>query len=1297
MLGLVRTMKHIGRKIISISLMIIFVLGMFNLSTTEAYADDAEVIRIGFYEMEGFQYYDEYGNPKGYNVDYLNLLSNYTGWEYEYVDVKNFDNGLTMLENKEIDLIAPVLLSEERLKTFDYSPFALGTGYYAIVSKADGKEYDYDDFDLLEGKTISVPEGYPMTEEFYKYMEIKGFEMNVVKYATSKEAVMAMMKGETDYTITSLMAVDDRYNVMSRFCSSLMYYLTWKGNYALLDELGKGMEYVQNTYSSELERMENTYFPSYGLQKYSKEEKEFIENCGTIRLAYIQGRVPLSFKDGTSGELAGISRTVFDRISEITGLEFEYVPIAYGQISVDYFKENEIDLISGVEYNNANMNSEWIKLSAPYLSSRKVFVSKKDVQFNENSSFTVAIATGSATFPKVITERYPNFKFVTYDNIDECFEAVRKGEADLLIHNQYSVDYMMSKPQYEEFIIVPTEGIEDELCLASVVYEGSELSEEEQLILINILDKAIFELTQNETDSIIVSDTLKYRYEYSFIDSLYKYRYLLMLAAATVAIVIGTLIYIILVNLKHSRKHREETALMNIQKKRYQLLMDKSDDMIYEIGLEENSGVSSDSIKTTFGWNIPSRVDDLTYDTLMRVLHVHPDDVDKLFEEYGRDFAINGIESDVAQLRAADKEYLWCEISVIPLYDAEGNLISYVGRIKNIDENIRALQEQEQKLTETAIQNENLEELLSNALMDNLTDVMKISMKNWKGVFYTVEDGKIIEKPLESGWDTIYDRLISSMVPEDRQRLSNIGKKSILEKAEVGEKFTYHYKTYYDTYNRRLSDKCFYYTTTFSVVNINNEKSLIVTNMDDTEVMAREQSYIEQKDEFLNKVIDSQRFLYNAIDDTYIAALVINLNTGVMYNFSGNESGLVESRRLDITWDDFCEKEMFPNMDADEAMEFKKSASLASLAKADFDENIRVNFKAKLDAKTLDPSNETNWFMFNFRVLMDDGDKIATAVIVCDTVNVHQEIEKHNSREAMLKQLRISALIENNDEIVYDFNLIDKTCIITGNDQNTLGWSVGKTMDRISIEKIMNLWGVHPEDRFKIGEASQNLLKKNTSLVRNVRVQKSDGSFVWAKVSSVPIISDGRIISIMCRLSRINVEREETSVPDIGMSTDSLTGLLNSKSLSEVTEKYLREHSAKSDAFILIDLDHFKTFNDTMDFHVGDKVIKDTARKLQIIFSNYDYIGRFTGDEFGIFVKNIPLSTLEDKLEWALEKLKDSYSQGGKIMQVTASIGVAYSMVENAEYQELYHMADNAVYEAKKSGREKYVIKKYFS
>ena len=70
------------------------------------------------------------------------------------------------------------------------------------------------------------------------------------------------------------------------------------------------------------------------------------------------------------------------------------------------------------------------------------------------------------------------------------------------------------------------------------------------------------------------------------------------------------------------------------------------------------------------------------------------------------------------------------------------------------------------------------------------------------------------------------------------------------------------------------------------------------------------------------------------------------------------------------------------------------------------------------------------------------------------------------------------------------------------------GVAIAVTLDENGIPK-------KAEDRFKIGDASQILFKKKTSLVRNIRVQKTDGEFVWAKVSSVPIINDGNMISIM--------------------------------------------------------------------------------------------------------------------------------------------------------------------------------------
>ena len=203
--------------------------------------------------------------------------------------------------------------------------------------------------------------------------------------------------------------------------------------------------------------------------------------------------------------------------------------------------------------------------------------------------------------------------------------------------------------------------------------------------------------------------------------------------------------------------------------------------------------------------------------------------------------------------------------------------------------------------------------------------------------------------------------------------------------------------------------------------------------------------------------------------------------------------------------------------------------------------------------------------------------------------------------------------------------------------------------------------------------------------------------YVWVRISAVPVLdSEGKITNILCKLVNINEKiREKTNYLQ-NEGRDKLTGLLTQNALKEATELYLRENSAKNDALILIDMDQLKTVNEILDHRAGDRVLVETAKKLQVIFSNYDYIGKFESDTFCVFVKNIPINTLESKLEWALEKLRDSYTFRGKIVNVSASIGAAYSMTEKATYKELYELADATVYEAKTEGKGQFIVKRFF-
>lgn len=276
---------------------------------------------------------------------------------------------------------------------------------------------------------------------------------------------------------------------------------------------------------------------------FTEQEKEYIEKSGTLKVGYVHDRRPVSFR-GEKDELTGISRSIFDRISEISGLDFEYVELPAGSVTYDYLLGEEFDLVTGVEYNKENQAARGILISEPYLSSRKVIVAKEGLKFEADADFTVAISTGSQTIKKVIADYYPNFKLVDYDTIEDCLDAVNQGRADLLIQNQYVVEYWLYKPSYENLIVIPMMEMDDRLCFSAVVpLEPSEEALQEGEELISIINKSIAQISDSELAAYIIAATLDNMYQYTFFDFMYQYRYTVILLSIAV-ILIGVLLYV---------------------------------------------------------------------------------------------------------------------------------------------------------------------------------------------------------------------------------------------------------------------------------------------------------------------------------------------------------------------------------------------------------------------------------------------------------------------------------------------------------------------------------------------------------------------------------------------------------------------------------------------------------------------------------------------------------------------------------------------------------------------------------
>lgn len=156
---------------------------------------------------------------------------------------------------------------------------------------------------------------------------------------------------------------------------------------------------------------------------------------------------------------------------------------------------------------------------------------------------------------------------------------------------------------------------------------------------------------------------------------------------------------------------------------------------------------------------------------------------------------------------------------------------------------------------------------------------------------------------------------------------------------------------------------------------------------------------------------------------------------------------------------------------------------------------------------------------------------------------------------------------------------------------------------------------------------------------------------------------------------------------------DNLTGIFNRAAMESKIKEYLKTQTATC-AFILIDLDNFKKVNDTFGHIEGDILLIETAEKLkQLCMINGD-VGRLGGDEFVMFIKYIsPEQDFKPLVSKINSQLTHSYvTESKETITVTASIGIAISNSENNDFTSLYNIADNALYESKRKGKNTYTI-----
>lgn len=152
--------------------------------------------------------------------------------------------------------------------------------------------------------------------------------------------------------------------------------------------------------------------------------------------------------------------------------------------------------------------------------------------------------------------------------------------------------------------------------------------------------------------------------------------------------------------------------------------------------------------------------------------------------------------------------------------------------------------------------------------------------------------------------------------------------------------------------------------------------------------------------------------------------------------------------------------------------------------------------------------------------------------------------------------------------------------------------------------------------------------------------------------------------------------------------TDQLTGLYNKVTTEKKIIEFIEKNPDNQSMLFVLDIDNFKKINDTMGHAFGDEVLRAIGQRIKMEFRASDIIGRAGGDEFIIFLKNLKEEEFVLKEAKKVERFFKDFKVGDYTKYAaTASIGCAIFPRDGEDFETLYKAADQALYKAKKRGK----------
>lgn len=537
--------------------------------------------------------FNENGTPKGFIIDYMNLMAKKLNIQVKYISGPSWNEFLDMLKNDQLDAIINIAKNDEREKFFNFTKVFHSAANAIYVKK--GNE-DLDSLKKLEGKTIVMPKGF-FAQQF---IEKNYPKINQILVKDSVEALKLLSLGKADATI-------DKKNVLDYIISTKNISLVVPANYVdderlvshisvatskdkpLLNSiLNKAQASISDEELLNLKRKWFNIDDIIDKKKFlTSLEKDYLKTKPTIKICNFLNLVPIQFKE--DNKLQGINIDLFTLISKKLDIEIKYIDVKNKEELTSYLKNGTCD-ISPIISKETDLR-EFIEFTKPLLSYKLAIItqnSKPVIQDIEEIIDKKMATKKDSIYTDIIKKNYPNLNIYETNNNYETLEAVNSNKVYFAIEPLPIIAYYMSRYALNNIFISR---------YTDMLFEINIAVEKNNQILLEILNKTIHEIDSNEHSIIFNKWTnlsIKEPFDYTTVWKILSFVFIILCIVAYRQIILN----------KHNKKLKNanneienKNKLIAKQKELFEKLFSKSADGVLLIKEKKIVDCNEASIK----------------------------------------------------------------------------------------------------------------------------------------------------------------------------------------------------------------------------------------------------------------------------------------------------------------------------------------------------------------------------------------------------------------------------------------------------------------------------------------------------------------------------------------------------------------------------------------------------------------------------------------------------------------------------------------------------------------------------